>query len=111
MAISFNVPNTPHTSYFTTIDNETFQFVFRWSTRASVWHLDVFTGDGDSLVKGAKLVPNIPLIRTTNVKAPKGELTVVNNTSNQDVPSKDNIGVNKDFELMYFTEEEMDDAN
>lgn len=107
MATSFNIPSSPHTSYLTTIENETFRFVFRWNTRASVWHLDVFASDGEALTVGAKLVPNIPLIRTTSIKAPNGLLIVVNNTTNQSIPNKENIGVGKDFELVYLTEEEL----
>jgi hypothetical protein len=111
MAISFNVPNSPHTSYLTTIENETFRFVFRWSTRAEVWHLDIFASDGTSLTRGAKLVPDTPLLTTIDTRAPEGWLVVINNTSNQDVPSRENIGVGKDFELMYFTLEELESAN
>ena len=111
MAISFNIPSAPHSSYLTTIDNEVYKFVFRWSSRASVWHLDVFTSEGVSLVVGAKLVPNVGLIRSSHINAPEGKLGVVNNTADKHVPNRDNIGVGQDFELVYLTREEIENAN
>ena len=108
MAVSLNVPVEPSAFYSVSIEQKPYQFTFRWQRRTQAWYLTVETSSGVFLSKSVKLVPNSPLFRQNLHLGPSGQLFVHKaiNDSTQ-IPGRNNIGPSKDFNLIYFTAEEL----
>lgn len=107
MALSLNVPVAPSAFYSVAIEQNSYQFTFRWQTRGRCWYLSITNSDGGYLCKGTKLVPNMNLLRRNKDNSPLGSLYVVKRTQDTtQIPGRSNIGPNKDFELMYYGVEE-----
>ena len=112
MTISLNVPASPASFYKITLENNTYFFRFRWSTRSSCWYMDIEDVDGIVYSKNAKLVPGMPIIRQNREFGPDGNIYVYLNTLiTTALPSRYNIGPNKDFSLIYFTNKELENVN
>lgn len=114
MALSFNVPTSPSAFYTVAIEQKVYRFTFRWQTRttgtnaAGCWYFSVETSEGVSLCKSVKLVPNVKLLRNNLNHAPSGNIFVLKKTlDNNQIPGRSNVGPDKDFELVYFSEEEL----
>ena len=112
MTISLNVPAAPASFYKITLEGNTYFFRFRWSTRSSCWYIDIEDVEGNVFTKNSKLVPGMPIIRQNIDKGPDGNIYVYKNVSvTTEIPSRYNIGPNKDFSLVYFTNEELQLVN
>ena len=112
MAISFNIPSAPAAFYNTTIDRENYFFRFKWQDRSQAWYLDVENKDGIILAKSAKLVPNVPILTKNLESGPDGNIYVIKTTEvTTSIPTRFGIGPEKDFELLYLTNEELGNAS
>jgi hypothetical protein len=108
MALSLNVPSTPYTSYTIFLDGRSFKITFRWSSRTSKWYYDLVTSQGIPVTLGTAVHQGIPLINKTSVFSPEGQLYLVGNSSSDVLPSRTNIGVGREFELLYLTKVELE---
>lgn len=81
-----------HTDPFYTVktllDGSQFQFQFYWNHRSSTWSFDLYDVNGNAVVTGVKVVPNIPLLgRAHHVDGcPPGELICVTQDPLNDAP-------------------------
>lgn len=81
-----------------------------WNSRAMCWYLDIFDEENlECLQAGIRLTPNYGLLRSykNNTKLPPGELFVFDNLGLGYGLDYDNIGIDKRFELIYLTAEEV----
>lgn len=73
--------------------------------------MDMKTSDGTILAENAKLVPFVKLLRSNLHLLPTGNFYVIPDVAVQfDIPGRNNIGPNKDFKLLYLTNEEITNA-
>lgn len=112
MAISYNIPSAPAGSYRISVNSQTYFVEFRWSVRSSCWYFDMSTTDGINLAKNAKLVPRVRLLRSNLHLFPTGNFYVISDYAVKDqIPGRFNIGPNKEFNLVYLTNEEIANAS
>lgn len=107
MPLSLNVPSNPHTTYNVSLEGVKYFFTYRWNVRQEIWYLDVFTSNRIPIVIGAALLEATDLLRRVTSYSPKGLLTIIKNSETTAKPNRFNIGVGKDYELIYFTESEV----
>ncbi len=107
MPLEFNIPSEARSEYSVNIEQSTYIFRFNWQERSQNWHFDMLTADAEPLVLGAKLVPNVPMIRRNRDLGPEGNIYVVNGSTGESVAGRNNLGMNKDFKLLYFSRQEL----
>jgi hypothetical protein len=82
------------------LDGTTFRLNFRWSTRESVWYLDLLDLSDDPIAMGMKLVEGALLLRyIVDARRPPGELYFIG------VATQTNLGT--DAVLVYADEDEV----
>lgn len=88
----------------TALDGRNYFLSFYWSARDEKYTLKVAKSNGDILISGVKLVPNLPLLRTVawSADAPAGQLILLNPTNSDPIIS--NI---EDSTLFYLTGDEV----
>lgn len=96
------IPITPYADFSEQVDLDgtTFTLRFRWSERASNWHLDLSYVDGTPIASGLKLVTGWPLLwRSTHPLRPLGDLYVIDMQRRDAEPNFDGLGTR--WVLMY----------
>lgn len=111
MAISLPIPTSPSSYYSISIENQRYVFYFQWSTRGQCWYLDIQSSDGTYLSKANKLVMNKPLITMNRELGPSGQIYVLPTSDfSTATPTRNNIGIDKEYWLVYYTAEELADV-
>ena len=60
------------------LDGETYKLHFAWNDASKAWTVDVRDNHGKDIVRGIRIVPNLPLLHQTKRNGlPKGELMAV----------------------------------
>lgn len=80
MTTLYRIPVQPYPLYTEQceLDGVTYSFRFRWSERASCWHMDLRTVDDVPIALSVRLVTGIPLLRrVVKNERPPGELLVL----------------------------------
>lgn len=96
----------PNTTMQSDLDGTTYSFRFRWSERASCWHMDMWTLDGVPVVLSARLVTGFPLLRrVVRELRPPGELIVLDLTGPGEEPTLEEFGSR--FALFYLDRAEV----
>lgn len=105
-------PSQASSSYKVSLEGQSYKLYQRFNTRTQSWYLDVYNSDNSPLVLGRKLLPEVPIIVRNLDLMPKGNLTVVQNKSSLATSiTRDNLGEGKDYELNYYTLEDLLNAN
>lgn len=110
MAI-LTIPTTSDTPFFSQVsqlEGVDYVFVFVYNQRENCYYLSLETVAGDEIVKGLKLVCNVPLLLKTiqgNLALPPGQLFVASSeTSDDSPPGLNELGAR--CELIYFTSDD-----
>nr|DAN50189.1 MAG TPA: hypothetical protein [Caudoviricetes sp.] len=93
------------------LDGAPYKLHFAWNSRAGQWTLDLRDGQGNELVRGIAVVPNLPLLNQCRRNGlPRGELMAV--TTNQDAAGDQTIGradfVSGKFSMVFIPGGEID---
>lgn len=96
--------------YQISIEGESYVFVFKWMERSKSFYLTITTSNGTVIQKNAKLLPNEPLITRNRELAPSGQIYLIRTGENLPEITKDSIGPDKEYNLIYFTRAELDAA-
>ena len=109
MPLIMNIPSKPDLTYVITLDNKNYRVRFTWQASNWAWYMTMTTIDGIVITRNAKLVVEQPLLRQNLKDKPSGNIYVVKNIENSDsTAARWNIGdTDKDFSLVYFTEQEL----
>ena len=99
-------PDTPFYSQTSQLEGVDYGFVFVYNQRENTYYLSIETVAGEPLVKGVKLVCNIPLLAPfTSDQLPPGVLFVVSSDSaNNSPPGIGELGAR--CQLMYATSDD-----
>lgn len=103
-----HVPDSANLELEVYLNGLTYIFHYKYSTLSDRYYLDIYL-DGSLIVAGLKLVTNVLLLEKYALDGfNHGDLAVVRlkNTSSVE-PERDTLGFNKEFELIYFTNEEL----
>jgi hypothetical protein len=106
--MAFVIPVQEGLTFFTfdiEIDGRLYNWEVYWNEREETWYFDLFDEDQIAIITGVKLVINYNLLSSyADARIPAGAIMFLNENDNV-VPTADNLGV--DFNIYYFTEEEV----
>jgi hypothetical protein len=108
MAVLIKVPDSPWSSQRIPLKGETFLFVFKFNTRDESWNLDIQTTLENPIISGIKIMPNQNLTFRQKYKTqlPSGNLWCIRSKNNFSPIGRENLGIDKTYELMWLTPEE-----
>ena len=101
MPLSIPVPNNAHSKQTITLGGRQYQFTTSFNQRDLGWRLDINT-ENEPVISGLKLVENTKLL--SNYILPDfshGELFCIRRKSTSDPVGRDNLGIGKEYELIY----------
>lgn len=108
MALKINIPANSWSEQPVTLNGEVYRFVFSFNQRDERWRLDIFLGS-EVVVRGVKILPHQWLV--SNPYSPTnfqhGDLVCIRMKNDNSPVGYDNLGFNKAYELVYYTNEEV----
>jgi len=100
------VPTEAFAEYDISLAGVSYLFTYRYNERLGRWKLDISTPQGDLIIAGMSLIEGVsPNLHLVTEDFP-GSLFVVRFNETPIKASRDNLGIGKDYELVYFTEDE-----
>ena len=67
-----------HYNFETELEGRTYGFELRYNERDAGWYLSLYTGDGEPLLSGRRVLLGAPLLaRTRDLRLPPGELEAI----------------------------------
>lgn len=103
--------STPSISYATrkvSLNGETYNLTFRYNERTQRWKLDVASDDFVPIVNNLTLMEDEILNYHLTLPELGDGLFIVNKSRETSLPcGRDNLGLNKDYELLFSTSAEL----
>lgn len=93
--------------YQISIEGVSYIFAYKWMERSKSFYLTITTFDGTVVQSNIKLITRVPLITRNKALAPSGNLFLIRNGDNLPPITKDSIGVDSEYSLVYFTASEL----
>ena len=107
--IRLNVPNSTWSTSRVVLGDVLYEAVFRFNSRDERWRLDLYR-EGEPVIRGLKLMENAFLIsRHVIDNWGGGDLFTIRIKNDNKPVTRDNLGLNRSYELIYFTQDEYDD--
>ena len=108
MAISISVPDSAWSSQSVTMGGVDYTITLTWNERDSRWRLSLSKGS-TLIVSGLKLVENQSLLfRYILADFSHGDIFVLRAKQDGQFVGRDNLGIQKAYELVYYTNEELE---
>lgn len=107
------VPSTPYATMSVALGKKTYELTFRYHQLSDEeygrWYLDI-SYNGTVLITSLKMMENVSLLRKYAIPELEGVNLFLVKLKNTDEPcSRDNFGLGKAYELVYFSDEEAQD--
>jgi len=107
MALSIPTPDYPSTKQNVTLAGRDYELTIRFNERDSRWRLSISL-NGVVVISGIKLVENRRLLsRYILPDFNHGDLFCMRRKSTKDPVGRKNLGIGKEYELIYFSNEEL----
>ena len=108
MAFTISIPDSADSISNLTIDNLLFEMRLTFNDRTESWYISLLNSDGLFLMKGLKVLPNVPLLRRNPALVPDGSNLYAVQVLQDDFANitRDNFGDGKVFELVHFKDDE-----
>lgn len=108
MALSINIPDTPWSRQNISLAGKTYRFTFTYNERSKRWYLEISLGS-KTIISSVKIIEGVDLIgRYVLDDFDHGKLFCAPQKQTSDTVGRDNFGIGKDYELFYFTNEELE---
>lgn len=108
MPLRIPVPESSFEEIEVTLSGDSYLFTYRYNERSLRWKLDVGTSDGERLVSGMTLIEQVsPTAHYRTSQIADGHLSVIRMNDTKSAAGRYNLGVGKDYELIYITNEEL----
>lgn len=108
MPVVLEVPNTAHSEINVPLGGELFNIIYSFNDRDNRWRIDLVK-DGTPVLSGLKIVENVFLLSSYNVASSiDGDIACIRRQETAEGVGRDNLGVGKPYELVYFTQAELD---
>lgn len=102
MAIKIDVPDAPESFSEVTLSGKKYVFHFRYSTLEDVYYFDI-AYNGSPVISGLRMSPAVLNTAKYDLPAFKdGVLGVFKLKETPELPNRNNVGIGKDYELIYF---------
>jgi hypothetical protein len=99
----------PFYTQIVAMDGTDYILDFRFNERESCWYFDILQIDGTELLKGIKVVCEVPLLEDykANPLMPQGEMLASASGADKSPPGLTELGEGKRVELVYATVEDL----
>lgn len=107
MPLKINVPDSPSAIPTVALGGINYEFEFSYSDRTQRYSIDIRLG-GNILISGLKVIEDTSL--TSKYDLPlfdHGQLFIVKLKDSFEPAGRDNFGIGKAYELLYYTNEEL----
>jgi hypothetical protein len=108
MPQSIPVPEQSTAKYRVVLNGLSYIFVFRFNTRDKRWYFDLYSDEEILLKGGTKVMENQSLLLRYNIEGFFGDIICEKSNKVEDTVGRSNLGIDKDYELIYYTQEELD---
>lgn len=107
--IRLNVPDSAWSTANFVLGETLYEGVFTYNSRDKRWRLSLYR-EGQPVIRGLKLMENQPLLNRYVIDNwGGGEIFTLRSKDDGEPVSRDNLGLNKSYELVYFTQNEVND--
>lgn len=107
MPLKINIPDSSNAVPKVSLGGITYDFHFYTNRIDGKYHLDIYL-DGVLLQGSLKLLENVFILQKYVIPDfSHGDLFLAKLKDTSELPGRDNIGVGKPYELIYFTNEEL----
>ena len=97
--MKINIRPLPYYQMTKILDDNNYTFVVRWIEKTEKWYMDIDGISNDVSIKNIALLPGLDLLSSYGYSDLLGELHLIDNSSSDDPPDYDNVGVR--FTLEY----------
>jgi len=107
MPLTLNVPNTAHSLQTVSLGGIDYDITYTYNTRDSRWRMDI-SKQGVVVKSGIKIMENQSLLgRYLLSNFEHGDIFCVRVEKDSSNVGRDNLGLDKAYELVYYTNEEL----
>ncbi|XAO54241.1 hypothetical protein [Yersinia phage vB_YenM_P778] len=107
MAMSIVIPDRDWSSQVVTLGGTTFIVELKFKLRTNRWYMTLRDSTGELLLTEKKCVPDQNLTGLYDIEGLYGDIFIDKVYGAEEYPSRNNLGVGKEFELRYYTETEV----
>lgn len=108
MAYNIMVPETDWSSQVVTLGGTTFILELKYKERTQRWYMSLYDSDNNPLLTEKKLVDGQTMTGLWDIQGMYGGIFCERAYGTDVYPTRDTLGLNKPFNLVYYTQEEMD---
>ena len=108
MAYNILVPDADWSSQVVTLGGTTFILELKYKSRTDRWYMTLYNSDGQVLLTEKKIVDGQTLTGLWDIEGMYGDIFCERAYGTDIYPSRNTLGIDKPFNLLYYTEDEMD---
>ncbi len=108
MAYNILVPDTDWSSQVITLGGTTFVLELKYKERTQRWYMSLFSSDGVKLLSEKKIVDGQTMTGLYDLPGMYGGIFCERAYGLEVYPTRQTLGIGKEFNLVYYTQEEMD---
>lgn len=108
MAYSILVPDSDWSSQVVTLGGTTFILELKYKERTQRWYMSLFSNTGERLLTEKKIVDGQTLTGLWDIEGLYGDIFCERMYGTDEYPTRNTLGIDKPFNLLYYTEDEMD---
>lgn len=105
--ISIDIPNTAYSEQTVVLNQRSFNIIAKYRLRSDRWNISITDGSGKLLISEARCISNSFITGRYVIPDLGGELYVMKVYGNKIQPTRSTFGTGKEFELQYYTNEEL----
>jgi len=107
MPLSINIPDTAWSSPIVSLSGRSYTFEITYNSRSTRWYINISLS-GTEVINSLKVLENLDITGRYNlVNFDHGSLSCVRFKNTAEPVGRDNFGIDKDYELIYLTNEEI----
>lgn len=107
MALVIDIPNTAYAEQSVVLNQQNFTIITKYRLRSERWSVTLLSAAGELLLAEAKCISDTFLTGRYIIPSLGGELYVAKIYGDEEQPTRDNFGAGKEFELHYYTNDEL----
>lgn len=108
MSYNINIPDADWSTQVITLGGTTFNLELKYKERTQRWYMTLSDIDGNPLVTEKKIVDGQSLTGLWDIEGLFGDIWCERVYGLDVYPTRDTLGIGKAFNLVYFTEDELD---
>lgn len=110
MAIFIPTPEAVYSEITVPLGGQTYNIIYTYNEIDEAWRLSLYTYEGDVVIEGVKIMENEFLLWRHRLGLfDHGDIACVKLSLNtKRPPTRDNLGIGKEYTLVYYTNEELE---